>query len=208
MAILAQILGNVKKESVRPDWFGQCWVWQGECRKDGYAKWKRKYAYRAVYEILVSKIQPGQVILHLCDNPSCVNPEHLKAGTKDDNAKDAASKWRMRKGSLRKNAKLGEAAVEEIRRRVAAGERQDHIAKEFGVPKQRINRVVLGDIWQHAEGPTTRLRRSWSKLTRDQISHIAKLKNTGLTQKQVGKITGYTQQTISRALKRHAKLTA
>src|SRR5690606_31175394 len=55
----------------------------------------KELAHRLSYEDENGAIPGGMVILHSCDNPSCVNPSHLRAGTKKDNSVDAASKGRV-----------------------------------------------------------------------------------------------------------------
>lgn len=53
-------------------------------------------AHRAAYELVKGKLRPGQVLLHTCDNRKCINPAHLKAGSKADNNNDMAKKGRIR----------------------------------------------------------------------------------------------------------------
>lgn len=54
------------------------------------------YAHRAAYESEYGPIPPGMVVRHKCDNPPCVNPEHLEVGTQADNAKDMSVRGRVR----------------------------------------------------------------------------------------------------------------
>jgi hypothetical protein len=121
------------------------------------------------YELHYGQLLPGVCVLHHCDNPSCVNPEHLWVGTKTDNAKDRIAKGRSAKGE--KNgawrhppwvpyeriargqrhpfAKLTEAKVVDIRRRAEAGEACRELAKAFGVSKPTISNIVHGRGWHH-----------------------------------------------------------
>lgn len=72
---------------------GTCWVWTA-CAIKGYGYISRTLAHRVSWEIHNSPIPEGLCVLHKCDNPPCVNPEHLFLGTKKDNILDAVAKGR------------------------------------------------------------------------------------------------------------------
>lgn len=78
----------------------ECWIWIGSKDKDGYGTlWKDKKkikAHRFSYEIHHKKIEYGLLVCHTCDNPSCVNPDHLWTGTPFDNTLDMMKKGRGR----------------------------------------------------------------------------------------------------------------
>lgn len=84
-----------KVHKLGPD---ECWEWLGSKDKDGYGRYNMKPtrygAHRISYQIENGTIPPGQVICHTCDNPGCVNPKHLFAGTQLDNIKDMDNKGR------------------------------------------------------------------------------------------------------------------
>jgi hypothetical protein len=76
-----------------------CWEWQGASNGVGYGMIRftrtlRVYAHRWIYEQLHGPIQSGHVIMHLCDNPRCVRPAHLRAGTQAENMQDMVRKGR------------------------------------------------------------------------------------------------------------------
>lgn len=79
-----------------------CWLWTGTVRGKGYGWFqidgKRKAAHRFSYETFKEPIEPGKVIMHTCDNPLCVNPEHLVQGTQKENIRDAITKGRWIQG--------------------------------------------------------------------------------------------------------------
>lgn len=85
-------------------------------------------------------------VCHSCDNPGCVNPEHLFLGTKSENNRDRDMKGRVAKGSQSGRSKMTEEDVRNILR----DKRQNVvIAKEFGVDPSQISRIRSGERWKH-----------------------------------------------------------
>lgn len=76
-----------------------CWWWHGAKNSQGYGKLRagNKWwtAHRISYLLHKGKIPPDLWVLHRCDNPSCVNPDHLFLGTRQDNIEDARQKGRL-----------------------------------------------------------------------------------------------------------------
>ena len=71
-----------------------CWEWTGRKSKDGYGGYGEKPAHRLSYELFISKIPKNFIICHKCDNPGCVNPKHLYAGTPQTNMNDMVYRGR------------------------------------------------------------------------------------------------------------------
>lgn len=123
-----------------------CWIWTG-FRKNAYGglKYKTKYLYahRASYEAHISEIPDGMVVCHSCDNPLCVNPEHLWLGTQQDNIADRQEKRRHRvaKGAEHYLSKLDAETVGEIKRLLRDGVKQRDIARQFDLAESTISRI-------------------------------------------------------------------
>lgn len=76
-----------------------CWEWQKQKNRLGYGQFSTppgttKYAHRWAHLRFKGPIPPGHVVMHLCDNPPCVNPDHLKAATQKENMQDCLKKGR------------------------------------------------------------------------------------------------------------------
>lgn len=135
----------------------ECWPWRGALggRKSrtgvGYGKFTvqgRQYdAHRVSWEIHNQRPVPdGLHILHTCDNPLCVNPRHLVAGTNDDNVCDMVSKRRHTFGERNPRAVLTEEAVADIR---ASALDRGALAEKYGVGRGTINDVIAHRAWAH-----------------------------------------------------------
>jgi hypothetical protein len=76
---------------------GDCWLWARYIGYGGYGGMHgNKKAHRVIYEALVGEIPEGMFVLHKCDTPRCINPDHLFLGTALDNARDRDTKGRDR----------------------------------------------------------------------------------------------------------------
>lgn len=117
-------------------------------------KGKRWYAHRYSYTLAHGSIPEGMVVCHRCDNPPCVNPDHLFLGDTRANMHDAATKGRMSHGERHHSAKLTEAKVKEIRARYAGGGcSYKGLAREYDVFDQAIKYAVIGKTWARVPFP-------------------------------------------------------
>ncbi len=133
-----------------------CWNWLGGKSSDGYGNFRFEgkivgshvVAYKLHHNVNDLK---GLHVLHTCDNPSCVNPEHLFLGTASDNAIDKVSKGRHNdhKGELHPMVKLTEQLVIYIREQFKRGKSQAAIAREVKVTRNNIHHIVHRRSWTH-----------------------------------------------------------
>lgn len=147
-----------------------CLEWTGAVKKDGYGNaWhngKTIPAHRLSWILHKGPIGNGLFVCHKCDNPICVNPEHLFLGTHADNMKDMRKKgrshWQINtpagripyvKKSVdhasRYGSSLSEVSVAEIKRLILDGVSHASIAKMFGVSRPSITAIGSGRRWGH-----------------------------------------------------------
>lgn len=136
-----------------------CWIWTGCKSPKGYGRIadydgvrsQMRLAHCLSFEIHRGPIHSGLHVCHSCDNPPCVNPDHLFLGTNRDNIDDKMAKGRQAKGSKVWNSKINDDIVREIRRRRAEGERPGRLAEEFGISGPTVSDLLHGRTWQHVE---------------------------------------------------------
>jgi hypothetical protein len=122
-----------------------CWLWMAGRDSWGYGVFwmggRQCRANRVCFELTSGPIPEGKQVLHRCDNPQCVNPEHLFLGTNRDNVDDKVAKGRQPRGETNGRAKLSDEQAAEIGRRRRAGECATALAREFGVSQQRVSQL-------------------------------------------------------------------
>lgn len=99
---------------------------------------KMVIASRVMFSLTKGPIPQGLQVLHTCDNPACVNPTHLWAGTQSDNIRDCAKKNRH------SNQKLSTAQIHDIKTLGKSGVLFNELSHRFGITPQYASRVVRG----------------------------------------------------------------
>jgi hypothetical protein len=136
----------------RVDKTATCWNWLGYKGRDGYGMIRHghtmKLTHRVSWELQNGPIPDGLYVLHHCDKPACINPEHLFLGTQKDNVDDCRTKGRYALGESRTLSKLTEADVRQIRQ-LHSSVSQKELAKHYNVHNSVISLVVNRKIWKH-----------------------------------------------------------
>ena len=139
-----------------------CWLWTAGTSAAGYGMLSRGgrgngmiYTHRMAWEFAYGSIPSNMWVLHQCDVPRCVRPDHLFLGTQFDNMRDMSAKrrqWaqlhpeRVRRGITNNKAKLTEDDVHHIRQ---SGESNRALARRLGVNHKTVSLVRRGLTWKH-----------------------------------------------------------
>lgn len=159
---------NLKKSALdrfveKIDKTGTCWIWKGAKTPRGYGKFslptgtanvRYVYAHRHSYELANGPIPDGMIVCHTCDNPWCVNPDHLFVGSHQDNTDDCIRKGRLRNGTSigekHGRSTISQHQASDIKRLYADVRSPLEISKRTGISRGVINAVVYGKTWRHA----------------------------------------------------------
>lgn len=147
-----------------------CWTWTGRPNEKGYGRfginYRNVFAHRFSWLITHGDIPEGLNVLHKCDNPICVRPDHLFLGTIADNNEDMRSKGRAApmpktpnigrfqrggrmSGENHHLARLTANDVLEIRNLRATGTRLRVLAQRFGVSEANISQIAKRKVWKN-----------------------------------------------------------
>ena len=130
-----------------------CWNWPAKKDSHGYGIFcvaRRMYrSHRVSYELNKGPIPSGLCILHLCNNTSCCNPDHLIAGDHLLNMQHKVAADRQARGERNPNAKLTDEKVRLILSLRAQGQTMKKIADQVGVDDSNVTRVCTGESWKH-----------------------------------------------------------
>lgn len=143
-----------------------CWLWCGQVATDGYGvmsyrdgprphgRVRKLAAHRLAYWVAnpFNPEMPKLGVLHSCNTPLCVNPDHLRLGTHRDNMLDAVVAG-TRRGVKNPSARLTEEQVVAIREARGTGATLEALASEYGVSVSLIDLIARGKTWSHLSGP-------------------------------------------------------
>lgn len=151
-----------------------CWLWTASLRNKGYGAFTYEVngkpvqdrAHRYSYQLHVGDIPPGLFVLHRCDTPACVNPDHLFLGTNQDNVDDMIAKGRAgvsgskcgienakwKRGATHHAARFTEDQIRAIRARYAAGDiSYSQLGKLYDAGPGTMAKIVLRLRWKHVQ---------------------------------------------------------
>jgi hypothetical protein len=126
-----------------------CWNWEGNKNYAGYGLLGNKYAHRMAWQISNNKLIPkNMVICHHCDNPSCVNPDHLFIGTQKENVQDMIKKNRQVKkdNAGQKNPMFGKKHSEQSKKKMSETKKGKFVGSNH--PRATINEETVKKIKQ------------------------------------------------------------
>jgi hypothetical protein len=153
----------------------KCWEWDSPRNAANYGvlgqpNKRNILAHRYSFEFFKHKIPAGLKVLHKCDNPPCVNPQHLFTGTHKDNSQDSIKKGRHKNppihrgmdnilvrcpelrpmGEKHHSARLTEKQVRKIEKEKGS---LSAIAKKYGLGKSHVSMIKRHQIWKHILAP-------------------------------------------------------
>lgn len=150
IGVFMGLCGPKQRQLKWEDSFSGCWNCISHKGSKGYPVRKiNGKAYllsRFIWEECFGFIPEGLCVLHSCDNPACINPEHFFLGTKTDNAKDRDFKHRQARGERSGMAKLKKEQVEKIRGTIGTNV---EIAKIYNVSQTLISAIRRNIIWKN-----------------------------------------------------------
>ena len=141
---------------VSPEPISGCWLWVGaEHGAFGYGafKWgsrktRTETTHRVSYKLFKGDIPGGKLVRHLCNNPACVNPEHLELGTHKENAHDKVAAGTLLQGEKHYFAKITADVVKAMR---SCAERAQGVSlgKAAGLSRQAAHDIMSHRTWKH-----------------------------------------------------------
>lgn len=146
---------------IQPEPNSGCWFWLGAATKArklagvGYGVVNARplplqYTHRIAYETIHGLgSAAGRMVLHSCDIPLCVNPDHLSLGDHRKNAAEAVARGRTARG-MRRSSTLTDDNVREIRK-LATTATQSTIAARFGLHQSSVSLIQSGKRWGHID---------------------------------------------------------
>jgi transcriptional regulator len=159
-------------------------------------------------------VPKGLCVCHTCDNRLCCNPAHLWLGTNVENIADRDAKGRQARGDRHwtrkrprrvspppvRRARLTEAQVRDILERLAAGETQTALAREFKVDQTTLSDIERGKTWAHlrTNAETGRRLHGNARLTDAEVGEIRARLAAGEGQMRIAKELGTSQAMVSR----------
>lgn len=202
-----------------------CWPWQGVIFRNGYGcltatipsgKVRAFLAHRLSYYFAYGKFNTRLFVCHHCDNPKCVNPEHLFLGTPQDNMDDKVQKGRQPRGENAGNAKLTETQIGTVFELYAADWTQQQIANHIGCSFQHVSKILRRQrrafdrvreaeaqkVGQTLEKASRGERKGSAKITEQDVLKIFDMFEVGASTAQISEDIGIGIDQVGRILRR------
>jgi hypothetical protein len=150
-------------EKVWPEPNSGCWLWAAAANQQGYGMFNERWdnelkksivvlAHRFSFKMANKDFDGRLQVLHRCDNPACVNPDHLFAGLPADNVADMDRKGRRVNkpltGSQHPNSKITETDVKRMFEMRQQGMTQKQIGDSFGISQVQVGNIIRKDQWK------------------------------------------------------------
>jgi hypothetical protein len=150
--IIPQLMGTLTEYlEGRVDQVGDCLIWRGAKSPGGYGtlrhQQKQYCAHRFTFMVANGR-EPEGMVLHSCDTPACVNPDHLSEGTHLDNMREARERNRHPKGEAKPGARLNEQSVRALRYLKDRGYTYKRLAVAYGMSEWTIRSAIKLN-WKH-----------------------------------------------------------
>lgn len=141
---------------------GTCWLWTGAKNEHGYGRVDYRGTSLLAHRVMLfwfkrlqslekmKQVKTG-IVLHSCDNPSCVNPGHLRVGTATDNMNDAYQRGRVpsKQGERGPLAKLSDRDAMDVLLAATTEVARLDLADKYGVNRSSIDSIVNGKTFKH-----------------------------------------------------------
>lgn len=184
----------------------ECWSWTGAKTKSGYGAFMVNYRYisahRFSYELHRGPIPDRMFICHTCDNPACVNPNHLFPGTPRDNMLDKTAKGRGRAGfrgfpsEQHPRARLTWEKVDTIREQRRNGAKLIELARQYGISTTQVSDIARWRSWRRDDDPEP-ITPGRSKLSEADKADIRAAWAGGISNRALSKQFNVSPATIS-----------
>lgn len=193
-----------------------CWTWEGAKTRGGYghiydpSKPGNRRAHRVSWSLHRGSIPDGAWVLHDCDNPECVNPEHLFLGNRSDNMRDASVKGRLNTQDPwnRPGTRLNPVAARAIRYFAVKTDRPyKEIAEVYGVNPTSVSDIANGVTWPDAGGVETKGGPKWNRrspLNEGDIRAIRRRADAGETYQSIASDYPVGRHAISNIARRES----
>jgi plasmid maintenance system antidote protein VapI len=192
-----------------------CWRWIGcSNKKTGRGQTAAGgvscQAPRLAYFLEYGKFNKSLYVCHDCDNPNCVNPEHLFLGTSLENTKDRYIKGRGMKSEDSPTVKISMDIANSIRKDYLTGNfEQKNLCEKYGVSIKTISDVIRNKRWINPDyiykKITVNLGKNfktgnlpWQKLNKENVEEIRTLISNGVKDRKIAELFGVSRRAITK----------